>query len=155
MKVETDVDVMGNKFTLLQIMNGNKGWTKLGEKVVDMDKDQLAELVQHFHAHRVANLAALSDKAFKLSLMGESKVNGRGRGRRPGVSQGPPRRDLFFDKETGLIVKTERRSRDIFGNDRGVHRTRRSMPSTRTSTASTATRSRPSSATARISANWK
>lgn len=117
MKVETDIDVMGNKFTFLQVLNGDKGWIKFADKVMDMDKDQVAEAVEQLHAMRVGSLAALSDKAFKLSLMGESKVDGKDA---VGVQVShKDHRDvnLFFDKKTGLLVKSETRSKDAFGGN--------------------------------------
>jgi len=117
LKVETDVEVMGNKFTFVQIVNGDKGWIKLADKVTDMDKDKVAEAAEQLHATRVAGLAALSDKAFKLSPMGESKVNGKDA---IGVQVShKDRRDvnLFFDKTSGLLVKSETRSKDIMGGN--------------------------------------
>jgi hypothetical protein len=117
MQVETNIDFMGNKVTFLQILNGDKGWIKFADKVMEMDKDQVAEAAEQFHAMRVASLAALSDKAFKLSPMGETKVNGKNA---VGVQVShKDRRDvnLFFDKETGLMVKAETRSKDLFGGN--------------------------------------
>jgi hypothetical protein len=117
MKVETDIDFMGNKLSFVQVLDDDKGWIKFADKVMDMDKDQVAEMVEQLHARRVASLAPLGDRSFKLSLMGESKINGKDA---VGVQVScKDRRDvsLFFDKQSGLIVKTETRSRDIFGGN--------------------------------------
>jgi hypothetical protein len=117
MKIDMDFEVMGNKFTFVQVLNGDKGWVKLADKVSDLDKDQAAETVERLHATRVASLVVLTDKAFKLSPMGESKVNCKDA---IGVQVShKDRRDvnLFFDKKTGLLLKSETRSKDLIGGN--------------------------------------
>jgi len=117
MKVDTEVEVMGQKLTFGQVVNGDKGWIKLADKAMDMDKDQVAEAREHLHAGWVATLAPLGDKSFKLSPMGESKVDGKDA---VGVQVSyKDRRDvnLFFDKKSGLLVKTETRSKDLLGGN--------------------------------------
>jgi hypothetical protein len=117
MKMDMDIEVMGNKVSFVQVLAGDKGWVKFADKVMDMDKDQVAEAVERIHSVRVANMAALSDKAFKLSPMGESKVNGQDA---IGVQVShKDHRDvnLFFDKKSGLLVKSETRSKDLIGGN--------------------------------------
>jgi hypothetical protein len=117
MRVDTEVEVMGQKFTFVQILNGDKGWIKVLDKVMEMDKDQVAEAREHLYASWVGTLAPLTDKAFKLSPMGESKVDGKDA---VGVQVSyKDRRDvnLFFDKKTGMLVKTETRSKDLLGGN--------------------------------------
>lgn len=118
MRVESEIEVQNNKIAFLQIVNGDKGWYKVLNQVKEMDKDQVAEAREQLHAGAVASLAPLGGKGYKFSPLGESKVDGKDA---VGVQVSyKDRRDvnLHFDKKTGLLVKTETRSKDAFsGND--------------------------------------
>jgi hypothetical protein len=91
----------------LIVVNGDQGWVAANGATDDLTKDQLAEQKDQLYAEWVAMLVPLKDKAFTLTALGEVKVADR-----PAVGvkvsrQG--RRDvrLFFDKETGLLVKRD------------------------------------------------
>lgn len=88
-------------FTL--IVNGDKGWI-MGQ---EMTKEQLTEQRQSLHADWILQIYPLKDKAFSLTVLGESKVEDK-----PAVGlkvSYKDRRDVkvYFDKETGLPVKME------------------------------------------------
>jgi hypothetical protein len=105
-------EVMGQKFVFVEVINGDRGWVKMGDDVMEMDKDQLAEAREELHATWVGYLYPLKDKAFTLAPLGEVKVEDR-----PAVgikASYKDRRDvnLYFDKETGLPVKVEHRVHD-------------------------------------------
>jgi len=104
--------IMGQNFTLTQVYNGGKGWRNLMGKTMAVEDDELKEFKQTMNAERVAGLVDLKDKAYKLSSLGEVKVNGRA-----AVGILVARQDyrdvsLFFDKATHLLVKTETRAKD-------------------------------------------
>ncbi|HXG10130.1 MAG TPA: hypothetical protein VNK04_10105 [Gemmataceae bacterium] len=101
----------GMKFQRLVVVNGDKGWVKLNDAVQDMDKEQLAEEKSLAYAVRLTPL--VTDKAYQLAPLGETKI-----GDRPAVgvkASHKDRRDvnLYFDKETGLLLKSETRVRDV------------------------------------------
>ncbi|MBY0522301.1 MAG: hypothetical protein K2R98_02835 [Gemmataceae bacterium] len=117
MRVDTDIDVMGQKFTFIQVINGDKGWIRFMDKTMDMDKDQVAEAQEQMYVQWVTSLAPLNNKEFKFSPLGEVKV---GDIEAVGVQVShKDRRDvsLFFDKKTGLLVKSETRSKDVQGGN--------------------------------------
>lgn len=111
-RFEVAVEAGGQKFQLAHVLAGDKGWVKANGATKEMDKDELTEAREEAHAAWVATLAPLKDKAFELSLIGEVQVEGKAAA---GVKVShKDRRDvnLYFDKETGLLVKTESRVKD-------------------------------------------
>jgi outer membrane lipoprotein-sorting protein len=104
-------------FTL--VLDGDKGWFTMGGNTQEMNKEQLTQQKESQHAGWVTTLLPLSDKAFQLSPLGESKV-----GDRPVVGikvahKGHNDVNLFFDKENGLLRRSEFRYKDwMTGNER-------------------------------------
>ncbi|HMC88379.1 MAG TPA: hypothetical protein VKI17_02475 [Gemmataceae bacterium] len=94
-----------NVFTL--VLNGDKGWMKMGDDAQEMNADQLAEQKEQQHANYVASLLPLKGEAYTLTALADSKV-----GDRPVVGvkvSTKGRRDvnLYFDKDTNLLAKGE------------------------------------------------
>ena len=112
-KVDIVVEAGGQKIPVVIVLAGDKGWTKAADQLTEMDKDKVAEAKEQAYAAWVATLAPLADKEkFKLSTTGEFDV---GKKKAVGVkvsSKGHRDVDLYFDKETGLLVKTETRVKD-------------------------------------------
>jgi hypothetical protein len=103
----------GKTYTITQVFDGNKGWAQFMDKTIDLDDQMVNELKEILHAARVANFTeTLTDKNFKLASLGEVKVKGKDAvGVRVSYAG---RRDvnLYFDKASGLLVKTEGRGLD-------------------------------------------
>jgi hypothetical protein len=118
LRVEMDLDFKGQNISVLQIIDHDKGWFSLNGEVQEMPKVAIEiahEQIQVREAVRLTPL--LRDKAFKLSPLGEVRV-----GDRPAVGvhverQGRRDVNLFFDKETGLLIKSESRARDVMNPD--------------------------------------
>lgn len=111
-KVAIDITIDGQKLAVVQVLNRDRGWVKLNDTTIDMDKDKLAETLEQAHAGWVATLVPLTDEAFKLDTVGEVQVEDQ-----PAIGirvSHAGRRDvnLFFDKKTHLLVKTETRVKD-------------------------------------------
>ena len=111
-RVEIEVEAGGQKFPIVIVVAGDKGWSKILKELKEFDKDELAEAKEQAFAAWVATLAPLKDKQFKLATTGEIKVEDK-----PAVgvkvsSKGHRDVDLYFDKESGLLVKTESRVKD-------------------------------------------
>jgi hypothetical protein len=112
LKVDIQIEAGGQKFRVINVMNGDKGWTKFNDDVKEMSKDEVAEARHQAYAGWVATLAPLKDKAFTLATVGEVKVDDRS-----AVGVKVSRKDhrdvdLYFDKESGLLVKMETRVKD-------------------------------------------
>jgi hypothetical protein len=88
------------------IVNGDKVWVQENDFAAEFPKKGAPIIIGVLRALRLAQLLTpLTDKAYKLSPLGEVKV-----GDRPAVGirvTHPEQRelDLFFDKETGLLSK--------------------------------------------------
>ncbi len=110
------MELGGQKMDLTVAFDGKQAWEKSGDRLQDMAKDKQAEFEHTIYMINLSQLLPLKDKAFTLTALGESKV-----GDRPALgvkvaSKGRRDVSLFFDKETGLLVKTETRVMDEFTN---------------------------------------
>ena len=118
MRFEMAVTVMGMDFKFTQVLNGDKGWIVLQDKVMDITKEQMAEAKEQMHVGEVTRLVGLRDKAYKLSALGDAKVEGKDA---VGIRvEHKDHRDvsLYFDKKTGLLLKTETRGKDPMAGDK-------------------------------------
>lgn len=111
-RIEIEVEAGGQTIPILIVLAGDKGWTKVVKELKELDKDEVAEAKEQAHAGWVSTLAPLKGKQFTFASVGEIKV-----GDKPAVgvkvsSKGHRDVDLYFDKETGLLVKTEARVKD-------------------------------------------
>ena len=77
MRVDMDLDVAGKELKLILVVSGDKGWLKVGEQVMEMPADEVAEEKEGMYAEYVAALVPLKEKGFTLSALGEVKVEGQ------------------------------------------------------------------------------
>jgi hypothetical protein len=102
--------------TLVEVLNGKQGWLRDNEKVDEADAAALADMQNSAYVDYVATLfPVLADKTMTLSGLGESKVAGRAVEGVKVEAAGKPAVSLYFDKQSGLLVKTHYRGRDIKG----------------------------------------
>jgi len=110
-QIETGGDM---KFTFIQVVNGDKFWKKLADMTQEVtDKDEIAEMKEANYAGWVVTLLPLKDKGFQLAPLGEVKVNDR---QAIGVRvshKGHRDVSLYFDKDNGLLVKSETVVKDM------------------------------------------
>jgi hypothetical protein len=88
------------------VFNGDKGWIKEGDQTKDMTKEQLAQQLVDQKAGWMTTLLPLQNKAFQIKAIGEAKV-----GQHEALGVKVTRKDypevkLYFDKKTGLLVKS-------------------------------------------------
>lgn len=89
------------------VLNNDKGWVRANGETRVMTGDELASQREDHFGGWIATLLPLRDKAFKLSTLAEIKVGDRAA---VGVLvRRETHRDvkLFFDKENGLLLKSE------------------------------------------------
>ena len=116
-KEAIDFEVMGKKINVVTIANGDKvsidttvDGNNVPVKITDEIKDAMKEQQYMMKAARL--VALTKDKSFQLEPLGEVKVEGK-----PAVgirvsSKGHKDLSLYFNKDTGLLAKSERRSVD-------------------------------------------
>jgi hypothetical protein len=107
-KNTVNLTINDSKIVLVQILNSEKtSVTKDGQpqKVTDaMDR----EMHETMHLERAVRLAPLlTDKAFELTALEETKVNNQPVTGVKVAMKGHKDLRLYFDKETNLLVKTE------------------------------------------------
>jgi hypothetical protein len=116
-KIDLQIEVGAQKIRVTNVITGEKGWSKIADNTMELDKDQVAEAREQAHGGWVITLVPLKDKKFTLSSLGESEIDKK---TVVGVKVACPGRrdiDLYFDKETGLLVKRESRAKDDNGQE--------------------------------------
>ncbi|HEY7329431.1 MAG TPA: hypothetical protein VH592_17465 [Gemmataceae bacterium] len=96
----------------VQIINGDKGWVKLGDLSRECVKEELDEMREQLNAAQITHLFVLSDREYRLSPLGEEKIDDR---QAVGVRvehKGFRDIHLYFDKENNLLLKVETRIKD-------------------------------------------
>jgi hypothetical protein len=103
-------------FRFVRVINGDKGWVKFNDTPTkEMSKEEVAEGHEELYTGWVATLAPLKDKAFKLAPLGDVKVEGNDAVGVRVSREGHRDVSLFFDKASGMLVKTESMVKDIEG----------------------------------------
>lgn len=116
-RVSLQFEVMGTKVDVLTVLKNDGGWANANGTIIELNADQITEAREQTHAHWVATLVPLLGPEYKLAGRGEVKVQDK-----PAygvIVSRADRRDvqLFFDKETHLLVKTEQRVKDESGKE--------------------------------------
>ena len=108
------LDIMGMQVKIIVGFDGTKAWLNVNGQDVDKKLDKIADLMhEQIYLSEVSRLTTLKDKKFGLSSLGEVKVQDK-----PAIGIRVASKDhkdinLFFDKETGLLVKIEHRTVDL------------------------------------------
>ncbi len=100
-------EVGGRKLQVLQVFNGTRGWTSEAGVQREVSAAVAGSWKEMAHAAHVAILTPLlaADKGYTLATLGQSDVAGR---KAIGVKVSVKGRNdvrLYFDRETGLLVK--------------------------------------------------
>jgi len=107
----------GRSFKIVSIVNGNRAWVQVNGKARDLDKDRLAEAREQVYVDNVTRLTPLSDRSFQLVSLGDSNVGDRATAGIRVTSKGHRDVSLFFDKKTGMLVKTAHRVKEDSGKE--------------------------------------
>jgi hypothetical protein len=109
-----EMEVKGAKSQETWVMNGAQGWFKRGPAVEAkaMKKDELEEAREEAYFNWITLLGPLKGKDFKLTALDEVKMDGRTLVGFTVSRKGNRDAKLYFDKETGLLAKSERKVKD-------------------------------------------
>lgn len=111
-KESIEFDFNGQKVNMVYAFDGTKVAIKVNGQEMKADDKLLAEFKEAGHMLKIGRLVALKDKAYELSPLGEMKVEGKPALGLRVVTKGFKDVSLFFDKESGLLLKMERRGVD-------------------------------------------
>jgi hypothetical protein len=112
LKEVMQLNVNGQNVTVITVFNGTQGWINANGQTSDMDDKVLAELKEALHLIHLSRLTNLRDKMYELSPLGELPVEGRTTLGIKVAAKGHRDVQLYFDKETGLLTRIERRVAD-------------------------------------------
>jgi hypothetical protein len=115
-KTVIEMNVGGQAVKITQTLNGKEGWMAVNEMVMDTPAKELEEFKEQAYAENLDRLAFLKEEGYKLEVLKEIKVDDKPA---VGVSVAAKRhRDvkLYFDKDSGLLVKREHEVLDESGN---------------------------------------
>jgi hypothetical protein len=118
LRSEFEGEFNGNAVKGLLVMNGDKGWRKFNENVMELDEDALANEKRNVYLQLIpAVLVQLKGKGFKMESASEQQIDGK-----PAVGikvTGPDKKDftLYFDKDSGLLVKAVARVMGFGGEE--------------------------------------
>ena len=94
--------------SIVEVVDGDKGWISIDGQVKDADADALARLKQQAYLSRVIWLTPLlNDKEYKLSMLKEIKAGDRALVGVKVASKDQKDVSLYFDKENGLLVRLD------------------------------------------------
>jgi hypothetical protein len=106
----------GATFREVRVINGDRGWIKLEKQdPQELDKDALAEEKKLLNVPWLT-LVPLREKAFQLEALPDSKVDSTPVAGIKVTRDGNEFR-LYFSKESGLLLKSERRMKDEGGKE--------------------------------------
>ncbi len=106
-RIEAEISHGGQNATAVIVISGNQGWAKFAEKDDNPPDEVIGAIKNALYAMRTPQfLVSLTGAAYKLSPTGEDKV-----GDKPVLGVRVSHKDfkdvsLFFDKESGLLVKS-------------------------------------------------
>jgi hypothetical protein len=111
-KVVVEAEFNGMNVTFTQVLSGKKGWKGITGMIKPLDKEELKEAREQMHVARVESLLPLKEKSYKLSALGEAKVDGHDAVGVQVTKEGFRDINLYFDKKTHLLRKAEYRAFD-------------------------------------------
>ena len=106
-RTEFDIEFQGNALKGVVVLSGNKGWRKFGDQNAEMEDDAIANEKRLIALQVIpTKLVVLKEKGYKLEAAAEQKV-----GDKPAAGikvTCPDGKDftIYFDKESGLPVRT-------------------------------------------------
>jgi len=111
-RTELTFEFMGQKFVMISVVNGEKGWVKSNDVLIELDKKTLLTQKEHAYFIELASLTPLArdERDLTLSASGEAKVENTEALVVKISRKDFPDVQLFFDKETSLPIKAEWKS---------------------------------------------
>jgi hypothetical protein len=111
-RTEMRVSVGQRSMSVVQSLTGEKGWSTSDGETKDLEPRMLDQVKEAMYFANIEKLVPLKEKTYTLTSAGEIQVAGR-----PAVGLKVSAKDhsdviFFFDKESGLVVKTVRRTQN-------------------------------------------
>jgi hypothetical protein len=98
---------------LLMVVNDDKGWQLVNGAVQELPKERLEDIREEIYVMWIATLTPLLKEPFKLTPVADVMVNGAPAAGVKVSAKGHKDARLYFDKRSDMLVKIERRAREI------------------------------------------
>ena len=109
-----EFDIMGQRQSVITVCDSGKAWQMRGSATEDITGARLDEVRQTLHARRIESLLPLVKEAgFELSGVADIDVNGKPAVGVKVATKGLRDCTLYFDKDTGLLVRLTRKTLDL------------------------------------------
>jgi len=106
-----EVDVNGTKIATISVFANNRGWINSNGQTREVqDQQLLIEMQEAAHLLNVCRLISLTGPDYQLAPAGDAKVDNRHVVGVKVTTPGYREIVLFFDRETGLLLQTQRRA---------------------------------------------
>lgn len=113
LRLRMEIESNGVKVTIVIVNDGKTAWRKVGKDTTEYSKEGFAEVQEDMYANRVEKLlTVLEDKDIELSPLGEIKVDDKAVVGMRVTHKGHRDVNLYFAKDSGLLVKSERIIKD-------------------------------------------
>jgi hypothetical protein len=113
MKNSLELTIHGQRVTARQVLNGDKAWLSALGETQELPAEVVAEMKESLYAAAVQSLTPLlNEQGYTLALLGPAKVRGREAVGVKVSSAGHKDINLYFDRQTNLLVMSARRSLD-------------------------------------------
>lgn len=110
-RMQLDAEVAGQKIALLQIVNGDKVQNTLNGSPTKLGKAERAELLQAAAMQEISQLVPLTEgEKFTVKLEKDEEVDGKPASVVLVTAKNLKDIRLFFDKKSGLLVKSARKA---------------------------------------------
>lgn len=99
------------KENILMGLEGDTGWSVASGVPIELSKEKVIELKEESSFLQTTSLTKLLDPSTKLIVLEETKVGGKAMLGIKATIAGGPEVSLYFDKETHMLAKAERKSK--------------------------------------------
>jgi hypothetical protein len=120
-RVSLALQINGMNIDTVQVFDGKSFWVSVLGKTMELkDEALIKEIKEAYAVERAGNLVGLLGKDYELSAIGDVKVKDKAAFGIRVTKKGQRDINLFFDKTSHLLVKTEYRARLPMGGDQEV-----------------------------------
>lgn len=117
MKNIISIDVNNMNLTIQQGYDGKALWMSvMGMLIEKKEKEDIDEMKEGMYCEQVTSLIDLDSKDFKLSPLGAMKIKDQDAVGVRVSKTGKRDVNLWFDKKSNLLIKSENRGKDPFGD---------------------------------------
>jgi hypothetical protein len=112
LRLVIDVGTGQDRTHLTLVVNPDKGWQATGGMVMDLGPDRLEELREEAYVLWITTLTPLQKSGFELTPLPDATVGSHAAAVVKVASKGHADARLYFDKDSGLLIKLDRRARE-------------------------------------------